>query len=404
MFDLFRPRRSVCTCARSRVHFVASLRRLVRRKRSGSQGCVAREHHRRWGACASRRHRDHHGTEHQHHLFDGRQRVRLLRLLEPEGRHLPGRAELSGFKKTVREDIASSQPDGPRRLEDGGRRPRRSRSRSSARRPLLQTDRADTGPHHRERAASAGAARVQSQLPGDADHGAGRDASVQRPHSEFFNAQDSLSTNVNGQSRLANNVQIEGIDDNHRTGLLTTLIPSAEAIETVNISTSAYDAEFGRPAARSPTSRSSRAPTVSRAASSPSATTRRRSAGLFLRTRRRRRHTCRAASRSADRSGTTGCSSSAITSTPRDHAGRTTRATIPPMAYQHAATSARRRRPFTIRRPATRTAPDGRRSRTTSSPPDRISPIAKAILANLPAPNIDAALGADRTTRSTTRA
>ena len=30
--------------------------------------------------------------------------------------------------------------------------------------------------------------------------------------------QDSLSTNVNGQSRLANNVQIEGIDDNHRTG------------------------------------------------------------------------------------------------------------------------------------------------------------------------------------------
>src|SRR5260221_143103 len=69
---------------------------------------------------------------------------------------------------------------------------------------------------------------------------------LQRPHSDFFNAQDSLSTNVNGQSRLANNVQIEGIDDNHRTGLLTTLIPSAEAIETVNISTSAYDAEFGR--------------------------------------------------------------------------------------------------------------------------------------------------------------
>src|SRR5207253_3406209 len=69
---------------------------------------------------------------------------------------------------------------------------------------------------------------------------------LQRPHSEFFNAQDSLSTNVNGQSRLANNVQIEGIDDNHRTGLLTTLIPSAEAIETVNVTTTVYDAEFGR--------------------------------------------------------------------------------------------------------------------------------------------------------------
>src|SRR4029077_19856124 len=69
---------------------------------------------------------------------------------------------------------------------------------------------------------------------------------MQRPHSDFFNAQDSLSSNVNGQSRLANNVQIEGIDDNHRTGILTTLIPSAEAIETVNVTTSAYDAEFGR--------------------------------------------------------------------------------------------------------------------------------------------------------------
>src|SRR3989440_295646 len=69
---------------------------------------------------------------------------------------------------------------------------------------------------------------------------------MERADSEFFNAQGSLSTNVNGQSRLANNVQIEGIDDNHRTGLLTTLIPSAEAIETVNMSTSAYDAEFGR--------------------------------------------------------------------------------------------------------------------------------------------------------------
>ena len=39
-----------------------------------------------------------------------------------------------------------------------------------------------------------------------------------RPHSEFFNSQDSLSSNVNGQSRLANNVQVEGIDNVHRTG------------------------------------------------------------------------------------------------------------------------------------------------------------------------------------------
>ncbi len=67
-----------------------------------------------------------------------------------------------------------------------------------------------------------------------------------RVHSEFFNSQDSLSTEVNGQSRLANNVILEGIDNNHKTGLLTVLIPSAEAIETVSVTTSNYDAEFGR--------------------------------------------------------------------------------------------------------------------------------------------------------------
>ena len=67
-----------------------------------------------------------------------------------------------------------------------------------------------------------------------------------RPHSQFFNSQDSLSTNVNGQPRLANNVMLDGIDNNHKTGLLTVIIPSADAIEAVSVSTSNYDAEFGR--------------------------------------------------------------------------------------------------------------------------------------------------------------
>jgi carboxypeptidase family protein/TonB-dependent receptor-like protein len=67
-----------------------------------------------------------------------------------------------------------------------------------------------------------------------------------RPHSQFFNSQDSLSTNVNGQQRLANNVMLDGIDNNHKSGLLTVLIPSADAIEAISVSTSNYDAEFGR--------------------------------------------------------------------------------------------------------------------------------------------------------------
>lgn len=65
-------------------------------------------------------------------------------------------------------------------------------------------------------------------------------------HSAFFNPQVSLATRFNGQSRLANNLQLEGIDDNQRTGLLQVLIPPQEAIATVDISTSNADAELGR--------------------------------------------------------------------------------------------------------------------------------------------------------------
>jgi len=67
-----------------------------------------------------------------------------------------------------------------------------------------------------------------------------------RPHSEFFNVQDSLSTRVNGQSRMANNVQMEGVDNNQRTGLLTAMIPPIEALQTVDVTTSNYEAELGR--------------------------------------------------------------------------------------------------------------------------------------------------------------
>jgi hypothetical protein len=65
-------------------------------------------------------------------------------------------------------------------------------------------------------------------------------------HSNFFNAQASLSTEVNGQSRLANNTEIEGVDDNERSGLLQVLIPPSEAIQSVSVSTGNYQSEFGR--------------------------------------------------------------------------------------------------------------------------------------------------------------
>ena len=108
---------------------------------------------------------------------------------------------------------------------------------------LLQTDRADTG-RKIEMVADlplGGSHNFQSLsilVPGA--------AKPESQHSAFFNPQVSLATRFNGQSRLGNNLQLEGVDDNERTGLLQVLIPPQEAIATVDISTSNFDAELGR--------------------------------------------------------------------------------------------------------------------------------------------------------------
>ena len=111
--------------------------------------------------------------------------------------------------------------------------------------PILQTERSDTG------------RKIEEVLTENIPLGTNRNyqnllnivpgttrATFQ--HSQFFNASSSLQTEVNGQLRMGNNYQIEGIDDNERTGLLQILVPPLEAIETVDVSTSNYDAELGR--------------------------------------------------------------------------------------------------------------------------------------------------------------
>lgn len=65
-------------------------------------------------------------------------------------------------------------------------------------------------------------------------------------HSQFFNASSSVQMNAYGQPRQSNNYQIEGIDNNERTGLLQVMIPPKEAIQQVNVSTSNHDPELGR--------------------------------------------------------------------------------------------------------------------------------------------------------------
>ena len=299
--------------------------------------------------------------------------------------------ELTGFKKAVRDGVivpvnATLRVD--LRLEVGAIEESVTVVGES---PLLQTDRADTSriieSIHLAETPLAFNRNFQGMLvvvPGA--------LKMQRPHSDFFNAQDSLSSNVNGQSRLANNVQIEGIDDNHRTGLLTTLIPSAEAIETVNISTSAYDAEFGR-AGGAITNVTLKSGTNALKGSVFAFGNNEKTiaAGYFTKTTPPGDYL---------QSGFT--LGGPIQRNRlfffgdyqhiRDHAGRTTRAVIPPAAYRTGDFSAS---PTTIYDPLTGNADGTGRTPFPNNqiPADRISPIARAILSNLPAPNVAAAPG-----------
>lgn len=154
-------------------------------------------------------------------------------------------AELTGFKKTVRENV-DVLVNNTVRIDLALQVGEVSESLTVTDTvPILQTDRADTGRSLESKQLQEMPLAFGRNFQGliNVVPGATRPF---RPHSQFFNPQDSLSTQVNGQSRLANNIQIEGVDNNHRTGLLTLLIPPMEAIESVSITTSNYDAEFGR--------------------------------------------------------------------------------------------------------------------------------------------------------------
>ena len=111
--------------------------------------------------------------------------------------------------------------------------------------PALQTDRADTGRIIEGRQVAELPLGFNRNFQGLLIIVPGA-TQPQRFHSQFFNSQDSLSSRVNGQSRIFSSVEIEGVDDNQRTGLLQVLIPSADAIQAVSISTSNFDAELGR--------------------------------------------------------------------------------------------------------------------------------------------------------------
>jgi hypothetical protein len=110
---------------------------------------------------------------------------------------------------------------------------------------LLQTDRADIS------------TKIEAKQVADMPIGTNRNfqsllnlvpgmAPAVFQHSQFFNAASSLQTEANGLPRQGNLYQIEGIDDDERTGLLQIIIPPVESIQSVDISTNNFEAELGR--------------------------------------------------------------------------------------------------------------------------------------------------------------
>ena len=164
----------------------------------------------------------------------------------PPGRYTVS-VELAGFKKEVRKGIEVAVDSTSRvdlQLQPGNVS---ETIEVTAEVPILETDRADVG------------RSIDTMVVANLPLGTNRNfqsllnlvpgtTPAQYQHSQFFNAASSLQTEVNGQGRQGNSYQIEGIDDNERTGLLQILIPPAEAIQTVDVSTNNFEAELGRAA------------------------------------------------------------------------------------------------------------------------------------------------------------
>jgi hypothetical protein len=111
--------------------------------------------------------------------------------------------------------------------------------------PIMQTDRADVSANIESRTLQTAPVAVNQNFQTLLTLVPGVGPPVFQ-HSQFFNAASSIQTEVNGTPRMGNSYQIEGIDDDERTGLLQILIPPIQSIQTVDVSTANYDAELGR--------------------------------------------------------------------------------------------------------------------------------------------------------------
>ena len=154
-------------------------------------------------------------------------------------------AEMAGFKKQVKAGTVLEANNSPRvdlSLQTGDVTQTVEVTASAA---TLQTERADTGRTMEQQLVEELPLGVNRNFQNLLDLVPGTQEQTFQ-HSQFFNASSSLQTNTNGMPRQGNSYQIEGVDNNERTGLLQVLISPSEAISTVSVSTTNHDIELGR--------------------------------------------------------------------------------------------------------------------------------------------------------------
>jgi hypothetical protein len=152
--------------------------------------------------------------------------------------------EREGFKRFVREGVVVNVASTVRvdaTLEPGAVT---EVVNVSAEAPVLQTDRSDVN-----RTVTAKDV-VELPVPNRSFQAlVGLLPGVSPPAATFTALEDPQRTTfyqANGQGNSANNVQVDGVDNNNPTLGLTIYIPPAEVIQEVNVSTSNFNAEFGR--------------------------------------------------------------------------------------------------------------------------------------------------------------
>ena len=152
--------------------------------------------------------------------------------------------EAAGFKKVVRENVelpVSSTIRVDVALEPGAVT---ETVQVTAEAPPLQTDRSEVARNfNQQNVTELPLANRSFQAL------AGLVAGVTPPTVDFTQSEDPQGTTffrANGQGNSANNTLVDGVDDTNPTLGLSIYIPQAEVVQEVHVSTSNYNAEFGR--------------------------------------------------------------------------------------------------------------------------------------------------------------